>query len=162
MRYNTEGRIKFPKNKFLRRARRAKKPEKPRIIEECYCPNGHSLIDDYVLFNELPGIKIKVRRNNEEEGFLVLSPVYGDHSKVTLGIKLKEGDLLDMSCPECGESLSVYSHCLACDSQTMTLFLTKEKSFSDCLVICQKVGCHNSRMVSSRRMMSSYAKTSCI
>ena len=161
-RFTTQGKIKFPKNKFVRPRRRGKKASEPRIIGECFCPNGHSLVDDHVRFNEMPGIKIKVVKNKQEEGFLVLSPVYGDFSKVTIGIKLACDDMLEMFCPECDVPLSVYANCLVCDSQMFTLFTTKEASFSDCVGVCQKVGCHNSRMISGRRMLSSYAKTSCV
>lgn len=160
MRFTTQGKIKFPKNKFAR-SRNSRKNE-IRIVDECYCSNGHSLLDEQVLFNEVPGIKIKVVKNKQEEGFLILSPVYGDYSKVTVGIKLVKGDMLEMYCPECGEPLAVFTDCLVCNSQMFTLFTTKEASFSDCVGICQKVGCHNSRMISSRRMLSSYAKNSCI
>lgn len=162
MRFTPQGKIKFPKNKFIRTAQRGKKKDKPRIIEECFCPKGHSLIDEHVLFDEQPGIRIRVVKNKSEEGYLVLSPVYGNYSKVTLGIKLGQGDILEMYCPVCGEPLAVYTDCLVCNSQMFTLFTTGERTFSDCVGICQKVGCHNSRMVSGRRMLSSYAKTSCV
>ena len=157
-RFTNQGKIHFPKNKFLGPVKRNKKNNAVVIISECFCPNGHSLIDENARFGIDPGIKIKVKRNGEDEGFLVLSPKFGDYSKISLGIKLNDGDLLEMFCPECNVALPVYSSCYVCDNKMLTLFTSNKHSYSDCMGICQKVGCHNSKMVGNRRMLSSIVK----
>ncbi|MGQ8336787.1 hypothetical protein ACUNWD_09570 [Sunxiuqinia sp. A32] len=158
-RFTNQGKIHFPKNKIFRLARRPKKQKSQVVLKECFCPNGHSLIDENMHFCEHPGIKVKVKRNGNDEGFLALSPKFGDYSKITIDIKLKNGDLLEMFCPECNAKLPVYSSCYVCDNQMLTLFTSSEKSYSHCLGVCQKVGCHNSKMVESKRMLYSVAKT---
>lgn len=158
-RFTNQGKIHFPKNKFLRPVRRTHKVKEKVIITECYCPNGHSLMDENSQFCENPGIKIKVKRNGVDEGFLILSPEFGDYSKMTVDITLKEGDLLEMFCPECGKKLPVYSSCYVCHNHMLTLFTTQDVSYSHCVGVCQKVGCHNSKMVESKRMLSSFVKS---
>ena len=157
-RFTNQGKIHFPKNKFLRPVRRHNAKETV-IINECYCPNGHSLIDENTRFCEHPGIKIKVKRNGIDEGYLVLSPKFGDYSKISIDVKLEKGDMLEMFCPQCNQPLPVYSSCYVCDSELLTLFKSKEISYSDCLGVCQQVGCHNSKMVESRRMLSSLVRS---
>lgn len=56
------------------------------VIEECYCPNGHSLISPHTVFNEqYNGIVLKVKYRNQT-GTIFLNPVCGCRSKITLDI----------------------------------------------------------------------------
>ena len=157
-RFTNQGKIHFPKNKLFRPARRHKKTSGDIQIKTCVCPNGHSLIDENTWFEGHPGIKIKVKRNGLDEGFLVLSPKFGDYTKISVDVNLKKGDILEMSCPECGVELPVYSECYVCHNQMLTLFISDERSYSDCVGICSRMGCHNSKMVGNKRMLYSVAK----
>jgi len=56
------------------------------FVEECYCPNGHSLISPRAVFNEqYNGIVLKVKYQNQT-GTIFLSLVCGCRSKITLDI----------------------------------------------------------------------------
>ncbi|WP_321289318.1 hypothetical protein [uncultured Sunxiuqinia sp.] len=153
-RFTKQGKIHFPKNKFFRPRRQSANIKETVIIEKCYCPNGHSLLDENSKFSDHPGIKIKVIRNGGDEGFLVLSPKFGDYSKMSIDITFKNGDLLEMFCPECNAKIPIYSSCYICHNHMLTLFTTKDNSYQHCVGVCQKVGCHNSKMVENERMIS--------
>jgi hypothetical protein len=152
--FTPKGTMFIPKNKIERPKKKKKKKTGKIILSACYCPNGHNLFDESVQFNELPSIKLKVVRGSDQ-GILALSPVFGDYSRVTIGISLKKGDKLDIRCPHCDTPLPVYSTCYVCDSQMVTLFLTPDANYARCLGICQRVGCHNSKMTENQRILTS-------
>lgn len=126
--------------------------DKVLVINECYCPNGHNLVNRKAMFGEFPGILLRVKQNNEE-GFVALSPVYGDKSKISLDIELADKQILEISCPECGEKLAVYTRC-DCGADLVSLFLTKSKSFSEVVAVCTRVNCFNAQIKSSNEIMS--------
>lgn len=67
------------------------KEEKLLVFTECYCPNGHNLVSENAQFDEFKGIFLSIS-NEEKVGQIALSPVYGCKTKVSVGIKLKEGN----------------------------------------------------------------------
>ncbi len=153
-RFTDKGTIHIPKNKISRPSRK-KAEVAPVILKECYCPNGHSLLDDNIHINENHAMKLKVVSKSGDKGFVALSPVYGDYSRVSIDIKLNKGDILDIYCPECDEKLPAYVDCTLCDSHMITVFTTSELSYSDCICICKQVGCHNSSIKSNRGILRS-------
>lgn len=111
------------------------------LVQECYCQNGHQLIDDRVKFGEFKGIYMKVRAHGDE-GYLGLSPIYGEKCRIILDIELDSGEILDLRCPTCDESLPIYSAC-NCGGSIVALFLNDAANFSDCIGICNRVDCNN-------------------
>lgn len=156
-RFTDKGTMHIPKN-TLREKKQKSDASKPVLLTGCYCPNGHSLFDEHTQINEHTAIKLRIENQRGGKGMLALSPVYGEHARVTFDIQIDKGDILDMYCPECNEPLKVYSSCSVCDSEMLTIFLTKENNYSDCVGVCKRVGCHNSKLVSSRRMLLSAVK----
>lgn len=124
----------------------AKKPgdedKKPQVIKECYCPNGHNLINQQSVFNEFNGIVLKVTCAGKI-GLLFLSPICGDKSRFTFDLDLIEGELLEIHCLECDTPLPVYGPC-KCGGKFVTMFLDKEPDYTNCIGICTRVGCSHS------------------
>ncbi|UCG28420.1 MAG: hypothetical protein JSV24_03400 [Bacteroidales bacterium] len=138
-RFNTKGRMIFPSHK-----KHGKEKAEPEVIKECYCPNGHNLVNTQSVFREYNGIVLKVKCAGKS-GLVFLSPICGDKSRFSFDVDLVEGELLEISCLECGASFPVYGPC-DCGGQYITLFLGKDLEFTNCLGICNRVGCTNSWM----------------
>ena len=112
------------------------------VIEECYCPNGHSLISDNVMFNNFKGILVKVSKFLES-GTLGLSPIFGCKNKMTNGINLKENELYDLKCPKCNVHLPIFNNC-HCGGNIVSLFMNKTGEFKSFVGICNRIGCKES------------------
>lgn len=129
------------------------KPVKKIIfVDECYCQNGHSLMNNRASFNGLPGIMLKVKAK-DRKGLVALSPIYGDKSKISLDIDLHDKELLELSCPNCDSLLPVYSTC-SCGADLVALFLSKEIDFNNSIGICSRVNCFNSEIKSSSELLN--------
>lgn len=126
--------------------------EKVIIVKEVYCPNGHNLISSRVSFNGYPGILLKIEKG-AEVGFVGLSPIYGEKCRVSIDIDLKPGELYDLFCPECGEILPIHSSC-RCGGDFIALFLSPQNDFSECIGICNRVDCPNSKILEGGEMIS--------
>jgi len=117
------------------------------VVQATYCPNGHNLISSRVMFNNLPGILLKASTRNET-GLIALSPIYGQHIRVSQEISLTDGEVVELSCPTCGVPLPTHSPC-SCGANLKTCFLTQNVDFTNCIGICNRVGCPNSRIIES-------------
>jgi hypothetical protein len=114
------------------------------VIKECFCQNGHNLVSDQAVFDGFKGIVLKVKKGSIE-GHVALNPVYGLKHRVSLNIKLTKDDLLEVFCPECGVALPVYTDC-SCDGNLVTLFLNDKADFTNSVLICNRVDCHNAQI----------------
>jgi hypothetical protein len=122
------------------------------LVKECYCQNGHNLIDHRVTFNGYSGICLKTS-NGEKEGTVGLSPVYGEKCRIAMDIEFKEGEIYQFYCPHCNIDLPVFSPC-HCGADIITLFLNPEADFANCIGICNRVGCANSVVRSRGELLS--------
>ena len=114
------------------------------VIGQCFCPNGHNLVTEQAVFNDFNGIMVKVKQA-DEEGLVAINPVYGFKQRISLGIKLQHDQLLEITCPECGIALPVYSAC-SCGGNLVTLFLDAKPDFTNSVLICNRVDCHHSQI----------------
>ena len=114
------------------------------VIRQCFCPNGHNLVSDQAVFDHFNGIMLKVGKG-AEEGRVALNPVYGLKHRIALGIHLVKGDLLEVACPECGATMPVYSAC-SCGGKLVALFLEPKADFTNSILICNRVDCHNAHI----------------
>jgi hypothetical protein len=146
--YDKNGMLLFP-NPLTKNLR-----ESPEVIvmNECYCPNKHNLINSKAMFGNFPGILLKVRQRNEN-GMLALSPVYGDKSRISIDINLIDKEITELLCPECDQSLPIFSHC-ECGADLVSLFLTEELSHNEAAAICTRVNCFNASIKSSTDIIS--------
>jgi hypothetical protein len=134
--FNERGMIKFP-NPLSRSKILAQ--ENLLVIKECFCPNGHNLVSEKAWFCEFKGIVLGAS-NAEDKGLVALSPLYGVKSRISFGITLRTNELYDFYCPECGARMPAFSSC-DCGGSIIAFFLNKEGNFSDCIGICNRLGC---------------------
>ena len=139
--FNTKGMMVFPNP--IKKSELYK--EKSMIlIKECYCQNGHNLINNKAVFNGHNGIILKVKRGRHI-GTVALSPVYGYKTRVCMDAKLNPGEKWQICCPECDEPLPVYSSC-TCGGDIVALFLDKNTDFSNSILICSRIDCFNAQI----------------
>jgi hypothetical protein len=122
------------------------------VIKDCFCPNGHKLVNRRARFGDYDGIIIGVNQY-PEKGLIALSPVFGDKSKISIDIDLKEGALLDLVCPVCDVRFPVYSNC-ECGGEIMVMFTKPEKDFMNCVGICNRVGCKHAEIKNEGQLMT--------
>ena len=138
-RFNSQGMLLFPnpirKSTFSR-------TKQMLLITECYCPNGHNLINDRAIFDGHPGIMLRIRRQGKE-GLVALSPVYGFKSRISMDQPLYTDETWEVFCPQCDAALPSYSKC-TCEGDMIALFLDRKADFSNCILICNRIDCFNS------------------
>ncbi|MCZ7554822.1 MAG: hypothetical protein M5R41_00285 [Bacteroidia bacterium] len=122
------------------------------VVQECYCQQGHNLINERAQFNQFNGIFLRVRKDHED-GLVALSPVYGDKSRISLGVRLEKGDIFTLLCPECGVTLPVFGQC-GCEADLIAIFLTANADFGNCIGLCSRVGCFNAQIQSGNELLT--------
>lgn len=123
------------------------------VVSELFCPSGHSLINNRATFNGHRGILVEAVQGEGAKGLLALSPVYGEKSRVALGLDLVTGERLVLRCPECNLALPVHSPC-GCGGDLVALFLTPEASFTQCIGVCDRVDCVNAKVISGGELIT--------
>lgn len=111
------------------------------VIDEAYCPNGHSLITGYITFCDFNAIHLKIR-NKKFVTAVYISPVMGDKNKATIEDRLDRDVIYEFLCPECNASLPVASPC-SCGGSRVALYLDKSLKLSRSVTICNRFGCHH-------------------
>lgn len=122
--------------------------EQQEVITECYCLNGHSILTDKAEFQGNPGLTLKLI-SKTSEGLLLISPVIGDRERKFIDFEKNAGEIVDICCPTCSEAFPVYNVC-PCGAHLVALFTSKEAHFSQCIGICQRLGCLHSELLSER------------
>jgi hypothetical protein len=140
-RFDQKGMMIFP---VPEKIKAAGKMENLLVIRQCFCPNGHNLVSDQAIFDSFNGIILKVRKTGGG-GIVALNPVYGLKHRISIGVKLIRDDLLEILCPECGAPLPVYSAC-SCGGNLVALFLDEKSDFTNSVLICNRVDCHNAQI----------------
>lgn len=123
-------------------------PGKSEVITECYCPNGHTILTDTASFQGHPGLTLKLK-SKTSEGLLVISPVLGDRDRLFIDFEKQAGEVVEICCPTCSEPFPVYNVC-PCGAHLVALFTSLKAHFSQCIGICQRLGCLHSELLSER------------
>jgi hypothetical protein len=114
------------------------------VVKECFCHNGHDLVSDRAMFDGLPGIVLKLKKGNRS-GLVALNPVYGYKSRISIDVQLKKDETWKICCPVCNEPLPVFSAC-NCEGDLTALFLDKKADFFNCILVCNRIDCHNAQI----------------
>jgi len=146
-------RFSFKDKEFFSRKKKEAQVEKEvafEVVAECYCHNGHSLLADLTTYNGYKGLTVKLR-TADQEGTLSLSPVIGDKSRSFFDFERNEGEIIEICCPTCDEPLPVYSEC-TCGADLVAMFSEKSVDYANCIGICQRTGCLNSEILTTRAL----------
>jgi len=145
-------RFSFKDKEFFQRKKKELPDEEVsfEVITECYCQNGHSLLTDLVTYNGYKGLTVKLRTATQY-GTLSLSPVIGDKSRSFFDFERVEGETVEICCPTCEEPLPVYNEC-SCGADLVALFSEPKPNYANCIGICQRIGCLNSEILTTRAL----------
>ncbi len=121
------------------------------VALELYCPNSHNLVTPRAMFGVHKGVELIVRQGGNE-GKIAFSTVCNDFSRVTFDIDLKEGEQVELFCPECNEKIPIHSQC-TCGGDLVAFFRTKKCDFTEALGICDRVGCPNAHIIESDELI---------
>ena len=132
-------------------ARLASGSDKSLVAKRLFCHNGHSLITPRANFNGHAGVCLKVRAA-AGEGLLFASAIYGDRSLVVPELDLVKGEMLEFSCPVCGEKLPVYAPC-PCGGELIALFPDEKADFANSVGICNRAGCYKSQLIINNELV---------
>lgn len=153
--FDEKGFMIIPDPRLLSEAKEALARSKVVVVEHVYCPNGHNLIWEYADFNGYGGIRLKIRKQNHQEGEVILSPIFGDHTRVSLGVKLVDGETVDVFCPICGVEIPILKECDRCgNGRIRVLSLPQKFDITLGIAFCDLVGCPNSYIVKSGELIS--------
>ncbi len=109
-----------------------------RVSLSVLCPHCRkSLMDTEEKLNGHPSIKLNIKTENNR-GTIRLCSVYEcfDHEA---DIPLKEGEIVEFTCPHCNKELLVKEECKICGAPMVTFVLTTGGRVS----ICSRKGCSN-------------------
>ncbi len=144
--FDSKGKLKIP-------AREVKREEL--VVEKALCPEGHNLITDRHIINGYPGIELAFRRENGQEGMVVLSAILGDRTSVFLKGHVEEGESVKFLCPVCERPLPILTTCDYCgEGNIYVLFLDTDFSFNNAITFCSKKGCPNSTIRKADRIIT--------
>lgn len=118
------------------------------VIEECYCPNGHSILTDAAIFQGYKALTLRLR-TRDQEGILAISPVIGDRDRTFIDFEQMPGQVVEICCPECAEPFPIYNEC-PCGAHLVALFTSPKAHFAQCVGICQRLGCLHSELITER------------
>ena len=150
-RFDKNGMLIIPTPEDVKKTQEA---EEVLVVKECFCPNGHNLINTSACFNDLPGIFLKVLNSKDKSGFIALSPIYGQKQRISLEVDLVNGEKVRVFCPHCDIELPIFANCTTCENgKLVALFLDKKASFKNCLAVCNIVGCKSASIHSGEDVL---------
>ncbi len=110
--------------------------EKKEISLFVKCPLcGKSLMDDELLLNNKPSVRVNIQ-TKKERGVLHLCSTYGCTLK-KIGITVEEGEVVEMFCPHCNKELNINENCPECEAP-MVAFVIRAGGVVN---ICSRNGC---------------------
>lgn len=119
------------------------------VVEQVFCPNGHSLMVDHVRLHGEPSICLTLRIGNAE-GLVYLDSFWGSHDKLYNFIpNLKDAahKKNDVMCPACGCSLvtPMKKGCKTCGSER--ILVMHLPGAQNRILACAQLGCPWHRIV---------------
>ncbi|NOZ56800.1 MAG: hypothetical protein GXO73_08460 [Calditrichaeota bacterium] len=126
-------------------------PPKKLTITHAHCPNGCDLMEESVKIGGYASVHVRVRYK-DEEGDMYLDPRYGSFENIS-DIEIPEGEIVELFCPHCGQSLrDEHERCRQCSAPMFALMLPHGGIIEGCL----RKGCyeHELRIVSGEELLS--------
>ena len=119
------------------------------VVEQVFCPNGHSLMVDSVRLHGEPSISLTLRVGNTE-GMIYLDSFWGSHDKLynfVPDLAATDSEKNDVMCPVCSCSLVVKEAqtCRTCGSPKM--FVMHLPGAQNKILACAKLGCPGHKIV---------------
>jgi hypothetical protein len=128
------------------------------IVTRAFGPNGEDLVDpDGPMFSGEPGIKLRVKQG-DLEGDVVLSPYYGDPSKVT-DVEFAEGERCTLYCPTSGAELDRIPGMTSEDGGGYyAVYLTEKLGEGELVAVNDVWGNYDSQMLDEGEVLAALAE----
>lgn len=112
------------------------------VIEELYCPKGHSIMSETVNIHGEPSIQVAVEIE-AQKGTFYIDAFWGSHKKLFDFIPKNTHDLsiVKAFCPVCGESLIVQDSCDQPDCRTKEHIMFLLPGGKNKIFECARLGC---------------------
>ncbi len=129
------------------------------VVTRAFGPEGEDLIaEDGPTFSGAAGVKLLVRQG-DLEGEVVLSPVFGDPSKIT-DTEFEPGEPCELLCPETGNHLDKIPGMTSDEGgEFFAIYLTPKLGDGELVAVNNIWGNTNSRMMSEDEMLLMLADT---
>jgi ssDNA-binding Zn-finger/Zn-ribbon topoisomerase 1 len=106
------------------------------------CPLcGKSLMDDEVILNGKPSVKVNII-SEKDRGVLHLCSTYGCELK-KMEVQVGPHEVVEFYCPHCNKDLSTNEHCTVCEAPMVSFFIKAGGEVR----ICSRNGCLNHHIV---------------
>jgi hypothetical protein len=126
--------ISIPESKIKKRAGEI-------VVNEAYCPKGHSLMSEVEVDNE-PGLHfIYTDKAGKKETDIVISSVVRKcRKKILKGKAFEKGEIVKILCPICRTELDVMFDC-ECGAPIYLFYLDKQRNNNYGQSFCSRIGC---------------------
>lgn len=117
------------------------------VVEECCCPEGHSLMVESVQIHGEPSIKIDVDINNRR-GSIYIDSFWGSHDKLYNFIPPITGEqqIVLGFCPSCGRSLMIDEECGFGNCESRQHMVFSLPGGRNTIHVCGRLGCPEHRL----------------
>ena len=111
------------------------------IINEAYCPKGHSLISDVQVDGE-PGLHFIYTNaaDTKETDIVISSVVKKCRKKILKGEAFKKNEIVKILCPTCRTKLDILFNC-ECGAPIYVFYLDKKHNYYYGQSLCSRIGC---------------------
>lgn len=138
--FNDKGELIFPpiQKGFIKKQG---KDGQDTVINEAFCPNGHSLISEELIEGEKGIHFIYADEAGNKETDIIVSPVVRKRIKRVLkGEPFAEGDIVKILCPVCRTELPVLFNC-ECGAPIYLFYLDNSLKHECGQSFCSRIGC---------------------
>ena len=156
--FDDKGALIFPVVQDMHKfGKKAEKKGEDIVINDAFCPNGHSLISDELIQGEKGIHFIYASENGDKETDIVVSPVIRKRIKHILkGEHFTKGDIVKVLCPVCRTELPVLLTC-ECGAPIYIFYLDDSLKHEYAQSFCSRIGCvKSSRLRFSKDALSEF------
>ncbi len=139
--FNDKGELIFPVAKGKGFGTSVEKKGDDIVINNAFCPKGHSLISDQLIDGQKGIHFLYVDEKGEKETDIVISPVILKRVKRVLkGEPFTEGEVVKVLCPTCRTELPVLFNC-ECGAKIYLFYLDDSLKHECAQSFCSRIGC---------------------
>ncbi len=135
--FNRNGKLKIPIP-----AKTVKEKKGEWVVNEAFCPEGHSLMSDMKIEGERGMHFLYTNEMGDKETDIVISPVVRRCQKTILkGEAFGEGETVKILCPTCRTELPILHDC-ECGAHIYLFYLDDSRNPRYAHSFCSRIGCN--------------------
>ena len=140
--FNSKGKLNIPIEETIGIPKsKIQKKSGQLVVNEAYCPKGHSLISEVKVDNERGLHFIYTDKTGGKETDIVISSVVRKcRKKILKGEGFEKNEIVKILCPTCRTELDVLFNC-ECGAPVYLFYLDKQRNFHYGQSFCSRIGC---------------------